>query len=64
MFMRNLVSIGIGHLYLPRLLTDSIASLEPNLVTFMLTASARLRWQEVNVIPIPQVCLHSAVVCR
>ena len=35
-------------------------SLEPDLATYMLTASAKLRWQEGNIIPIPQVCLKLA----
>ncbi|RYP79525.1 hypothetical protein DL770_006625 [Monosporascus sp. CRB-9-2] len=36
---------------------EMLSSLEPNLAVFMLTASARLRWQEGNIIPIPQSIL-------
>ncbi|KAI0119451.1 N1221-domain-containing protein [Daldinia grandis] len=36
---------------------EKLLELEPHLTTFMLTASARLRWQEVNVVPAPQTLL-------
>ncbi|KAI1391038.1 N1221-domain-containing protein [Hypoxylon trugodes] len=36
---------------------DKLLELEPHLTTFMLTASAKLRWQEVNVVPASQTLL-------
>ncbi|KAI0133047.1 N1221-domain-containing protein [Hypoxylon sp. NC0597] len=40
-----------------RMVRDKLLELEPHLTTFMLTASAKLRWQEVNVVPAPQTLL-------
>ncbi|KAI2473874.1 N1221-domain-containing protein [Annulohypoxylon bovei var. microspora] len=34
-----------------------LLELEPRLTTFMLSASAKLRWQDVNIIPAPQTLL-------
>ncbi|KAI0840085.1 N1221-domain-containing protein [Hypoxylon sp. FL0890] len=36
---------------------SKLLELEPHLTTFMLTASAKLRWQEVSVVPAPQTLL-------
>ncbi|KAL7625026.1 Factor arrest protein 11 [Parahypoxylon ruwenzoriense] len=36
---------------------EKLLGLEPHLTTFMLTASAKLRWQEVNIIPASQTLL-------
>ncbi|KAI2621732.1 N1221-domain-containing protein [Hypoxylon sp. NC1633] len=36
---------------------DKLLELEPHLTTFMLTASAKLRWQDVNVVPAHQTLL-------
>ncbi|KAI1138841.1 N1221-domain-containing protein [Hypoxylon sp. FL0543] len=36
---------------------NKLLELEPHLTTFMLTASAKLRWQEVSVVPAPQTLL-------
>ncbi|KAI1415169.1 N1221-domain-containing protein [Hypoxylon sp. FL1857] len=40
-----------------KMVREKLLELEPHLTTFMLTASARLRWQEVNVVPAPQTLL-------
>ncbi|OTA61271.1 protein required for hyphal anastomosis [Hypoxylon sp. EC38] len=40
-----------------KMVRDKLLKLEPHLTTFMLTASAKLRWQEVNVVPAPQTLL-------
>ncbi|KAI0381779.1 N1221-domain-containing protein [Hypomontagnella monticulosa] len=36
---------------------EKLLELEPHLTTFMLSASAKLRWQDVNVVPAPQTLL-------
>ncbi|KAI1764063.1 N1221-domain-containing protein [Hypoxylon sp. FL1150] len=36
---------------------DELLKLEPHLTTFMLTTSAKLRWQDVNVVPVAQSLL-------
>ncbi|KAI1103564.1 N1221-domain-containing protein [Jackrogersella minutella] len=40
-----------------KVVREKLLELEPHLTTFMLSASARLRWQEVNVVPAPQTLL-------
>ncbi|KAI0885128.1 N1221-domain-containing protein [Annulohypoxylon maeteangense] len=39
------------------LVRRTLLELDPHLTTFMLSASAKLRWQEVNVVPAPQTLL-------
>lgn len=44
----------------------AVVNLQPQLTTFMLTASAKLRWQEANIVPASQVGQFlevSAVLC-